>query len=538
MLTKTDAVVLSVWKRDDCRAAIRLIPTDGGQLMERIRGMLQYQETELKLRLADDSKAGQIPEDPLLAGMRLPDSFKDSQIDTTYYDTPGRSLLINGLTLRVRDTGETTVATVKDAGTPNSGLYVRGEWNKILGDDALSADTFAEFPIGERLCRAIGTDALEPIFKTRFQRISEELIDDCGSVIELAVDRGEVVSGDRREPFCEVELELKSGKIASLCKLGAVLGERYPLTVERKSKYARGLLLSGIGELQPETQAKIPAGGTVREVMGEILIGKIQGVFLLVEQFLAEPGEPESAHKCRVRIRQMRALLSFTKPVLNRQPYDHIQDRLRALADKFSYIREIDVMLEQWLPVQSAHPELAQKSKLAEVLTNERKGEEEKLLLYLGSFFTTPILLHIWTLLLEGVWSDRAETPLEEFAPQRLKKWTKEMKTRLKAITFRDPKETHALRILGKKIRYVQSALFPEDAGGVPAGFASLRQLQDLLGQIHDADRNREILGGLKKKYRQLSMQYESGLLIGYQMRESEELIAKIRRKKPDGQKV
>ena len=116
--------------------------------MERIRGMRQYQETELKLRLTDDSKAGQIPEDPLLAGMRLPDSFKDSQIDTTYYDTPGRSLLINGLTLRVRDTGETTVATVKDAGTPNSGLYVRGEWNKILGDDALSADTFAEFPIG------------------------------------------------------------------------------------------------------------------------------------------------------------------------------------------------------------------------------------------------------------------------------------------------------------------------------------------------------------------------------------------------------
>ncbi len=94
--------------------------------MERIRGMRQYQETELKLRLTDDSKAGQIPEDPLLAGMRLPDSFKDSQIDTTYYDTPGRSLLINGLTLRVRDTGKTTVATVKDAGTQDSGLYVRG----------------------------------------------------------------------------------------------------------------------------------------------------------------------------------------------------------------------------------------------------------------------------------------------------------------------------------------------------------------------------------------------------------------------------
>ncbi len=177
-------------------------------------------------------------------------------------------------------------------------------------------------------------------FSRRSFRDSEELIDDCGKCDRTGRGQREVVSGDRREPFCEVELELKSGKIASLCKLGAVLAERYPLTVERKSKYARGLLLPGSESTGRKTQAEIPAGGTVREVMGEILIGKIQEVFSLVEQFLAEPGEPESAHKCRVRIRQMRALLSFAKPALNRQPYDHIQDRLRALADKFSYIRE------------------------------------------------------------------------------------------------------------------------------------------------------------------------------------------------------
>ena len=492
--------------------------------------MRQYQETELKLRLVDDAHADQIPVDPLIAGMRLSGSFKDAQFGTTYYDTPGRSLLSGGLTLRVRNTGETIVATVKDAGTSEGGMYVRGEWNVVLGNSAVSADAFQDLPIGERLRRMVGTDALVPVFQTRFRRISQELIDDVGSVIELALDRGEVVNGDKSAPFCEVELELKSGEVESLCELGAVLAERYPLMVEQKSKYARGLLLSGIKLPKRPASAETSAGGTVREVMGKILIGKTQELFSLVDWFLAEPGEPEAAHKCRVRTRQIRALLSFARPVLNRRAYDHMRDRLRALAGKFSYIREIDVMLEQWAPVRSAYPELVQQSKLTDVLTDARKSEEEKLLKYFRSAFFTPILLYIWAMMLEDVWSDGAEMALKDFAPQRLKKWTKEMKARLKTATFHDREETHALRILGKKIRYVENALFPEDASVTPAGFSSLRQFQDLLGRLHDACRNRETLDGLKKENGQFSMQYESGLFIGYQMCQSEELIKKLKK--------
>ena len=82
-----------------------------------------------------------------------------------------------------------------------------------------------------------------PVVITDFVR---ECISICSgeSVIELALDRGFIQGNDKKAPICEVELELKSGKIEDLLSLKDCLKEKFILSESQISKYKRGLLLT------------------------------------------------------------------------------------------------------------------------------------------------------------------------------------------------------------------------------------------------------------------------------------------------------
>jgi inorganic triphosphatase YgiF len=109
-----------------------------------------------------------------------------------------------------------------------------------------SVEPFLSTPIGEKLRELVGEDKLDLLFITRFERRTLLLKTADGSLIEAAADRGEIIAGDQREPILELELEIKDGTAAALLDLGATLAEQYPLLLEPRSKYYRGLLLAGI----------------------------------------------------------------------------------------------------------------------------------------------------------------------------------------------------------------------------------------------------------------------------------------------------
>jgi hypothetical protein len=86
----------------------------------------------------------------------------------------------------------------------------------------------------------------------------------------------------------------------------------------------------------------------------------------------------------------------------------------------------------------------------------------------------------------------------------------------------------------GEKDPLCSERLFPKTPAAA-GGIASLRQFQDLLGQIHDADSNRETWR-LRKNTGSFPMQYEAALLID--TRCAIENYCNNKRKKPDSQKV
>ncbi len=77
----------------------------------------------------------------------------------------------------------------------------------------------------------------------RFERTTI-LLEAGGAAIELALDDGVLTAGERTEPICEVELELKAGPVEPMLALKDRLAEEFSLTESTQSKFARARALA------------------------------------------------------------------------------------------------------------------------------------------------------------------------------------------------------------------------------------------------------------------------------------------------------
>lgn len=158
-------------------------------------------------------------------------------MSTTYYDTPGGDLSARHWTLRHRQEGENHVCTLK---TPADGPG-RGEWEWLCGDIHEAIPHLAELSghtellelTQKGLCAACGAG---------FTRLAR-MIDLGGTTVELALDQGELLNGQRVLPFAEVEVELKKGSQEDTLTFGSRLAQEFGLEPEPRSKFARAKML-------------------------------------------------------------------------------------------------------------------------------------------------------------------------------------------------------------------------------------------------------------------------------------------------------
>jgi triphosphatase len=204
--------------------------------------MEKDREIELKLAIHDQVTGNEITGDKFLLSLTT-SGWQTEQLVSTYYDTEQRSLKKNRLTFRIRNGDQGSEATVKGGGSSEGGLHERQEWNVPLVVATADIAIFATTAIGEQLRQVVNAEELLPLFTTDFVR--QKLIVSYGSsLIEIAVDHGEIKVGELRSPISELELELKSGQPLDLIRLGGILAERFPLRLEQRSKYQRGIILA------------------------------------------------------------------------------------------------------------------------------------------------------------------------------------------------------------------------------------------------------------------------------------------------------
>ena len=164
------------------------------------------------------------------------EASREISMETVYYDTPSGALSAKRYTLRRRLENGISVCTLKvPAGD------ARGEWEteNVFIENAVPALIADGAP--EEL-KELVKEGLLPICGAKFTRLAKTITLE-NAVAELALDHGYLFSGDRKEPLCEVELELKSGDKGCFDRYVLKFAGEFALEEEKTSKFARALQL-------------------------------------------------------------------------------------------------------------------------------------------------------------------------------------------------------------------------------------------------------------------------------------------------------
>jgi inorganic triphosphatase YgiF len=148
---------------------------------------------------------------------------RSTRMTAHYFDTPGDTLGSQQMSLRLRKEGRRWFQTLKaqrsssaDRLEHNVALRVPSGTMPVL-DIARHDGTEAGARLRQVL-RGAASEALGERYTTEVTRLACQL-SMSSSTVEAAFDSGILRSGERQVPICELELEYRSGDIASLFAL-------------------------------------------------------------------------------------------------------------------------------------------------------------------------------------------------------------------------------------------------------------------------------------------------------------------------------
>ncbi len=247
------------------------------------------------------------------------------RMQAIYFDTPDGRLAGQGASVRLRKEGRRWVQTAK---ATTDDVSRRLEHNVPVAvprgarEPTLDLSRHVGTPVGEALRRALGNDltvanqaALSERFRTDVWRVARKARV-RGTRIEMSLDTGKIVSGDRSAPVSEFELELTSGKTEALMSLAAQWANRYGLWLSTLSKAERGGRLSR-GELAgPPVRASIPVVGPEPDARS-FLVATMESCLTQILGNASEMGagarDEEFVHQLRVGLRRLRTALRELK---------------------------------------------------------------------------------------------------------------------------------------------------------------------------------------------------------------------------------
>ena len=160
------------------------------------------------------------------------------RMETTYYDTPNRSLSARHMTLRLRRENDVCICALKTPLPDGS----RGEWECPASDIRSGIASLLSLGAPAEL-KVLATQDITPVCSARFTRLALDVPTEDG-MAELALDSGFLCGNEKEIPLCEVELELKSGSEAALLALAETFVSAHGLVAEPRSKFRRALALA------------------------------------------------------------------------------------------------------------------------------------------------------------------------------------------------------------------------------------------------------------------------------------------------------
>lgn len=436
-------------------------------------------EIELKLQL-NPKTAKKLASHPLLASIPP----QKQHLLNTYFDTPKLDLHSKRIAVRFRKKGWQWLLTVKSAEPASGGLAMRSEWETqatpgVFDFSHVDSDELREF-------LEQSTSELEAIFTTDFRRQIWR-VPFGGSLIELAIDRGQIESRGRSTPICEIELELLSGQVEDIFGLTRQLQEQLDLRPAIASKAERGYNL--YNNLPPTPFKARPAtvNGqmTPVEAFRDIALGCLEH-FQRNEAGLRQGGEAEFIHQARVALRRLRSAIKLFAPVLPPEFVTAYGQTWQTLASALGDARNWDVFLEETLPpIQAAFPDNRDIKRLRNEARQRAKAARRSIIRLLA-VNEYPRLLVEFTAAIYAL-TDTLPMQLKEFANERIASHARRARKLATRHATLSPEERHRMRISFKKLRYTLEFFSPLLPGKRLSPYlGALSRLQDELGLIND----------------------------------------------------
>ncbi|MDT3337576.1 CYTH domain-containing protein [Shewanella sp. SP1S1-7] len=235
-----------------------------------------------------------------------------------YFDTPDLQLRQWDMGLRVRGYDAHREQTIKTAGQVVGGIHSRPEYNVTIQADSPDLSLFPAsiWPADADL--AATQAQLTCIFHTDFYRRAWHVQID-NSVVEVALDIGEITANGQQEALCELEFELLSGDTEALLKLATQVASVVPVRLGKASKAQRGYRLAGKAKPLDLTALEFlplaePRDSSTQDLTAncQILLETALERWQLLESMIAEESKPEACVALWWRMRACIRLLRMT----------------------------------------------------------------------------------------------------------------------------------------------------------------------------------------------------------------------------------
>ncbi|MBU1393084.1 MAG: CYTH domain-containing protein [Gammaproteobacteria bacterium] len=235
-----------------------------------------------------------------------------------YFDTPDLQLRQWDMGLRVRGYDAHREQTIKTAGQVVGGIHSRPEYNVTIQADSPDLSLFPASIWPANADLAATQAQLTCIFHTDFYRRAWHVQID-NSVVEVALDIGEITANGQQEALCELEFELLSGDTEALLKLAMQVASVVPVRLGKASKAQRGYRLAGKAkpldlnalEFLPLTESHDSSSQEL-SANCQILLETALERWQLLESMIAEESEPEACVALWWRMRACIRLLRMT----------------------------------------------------------------------------------------------------------------------------------------------------------------------------------------------------------------------------------
>jgi CHAD domain-containing protein len=204
--------------------------------------------------------------------------------------------------------------------------------------------------------------------------------------------------------------------------------------------------------------------------------------------------DPHDIHQARVATRRLRACMEATLPAFREQQIQELRRSLRRLARALGEVRDRDVLGMRFERDAQQYPE-SDRLPLLEIMSRiakERAAAHQALLQELGRKRTTRMLNELNNFLLRPLEKVQAqgELPLlvRHYAGSAMLRRYEEVRQWETLLPGATSEQLHELRIACKHLRYTLELFEPALPETVGAVTGVVTEMQEHLGNLHDAD--------------------------------------------------